>query len=58
MKIKLHMLSVGVLFFIGQGLLAQKKKPDTTSIKDIEEVVGCSLWKTKEGGNSRFSSNC
>ena len=25
MKVKLHMLSVGVLFFIGQGLIAQKK---------------------------------
>lgn len=48
MKVKLHMLSVGVLFFIGQGLLAQKKKPDTTSIKDIEEVVVVAFGKQKK----------
>ncbi|OPC52481.1 SusC/RagA family TonB-linked outer membrane protein [Elizabethkingia bruuniana] len=39
MKIKLHMLSAGVLFFIGQGLLAQKKKPDTAKVKHIAEVI-------------------
>jgi TonB-linked SusC/RagA family outer membrane protein len=48
MKVKLHMLSAGVLFFIGQGLLAQKKKPDTTSIKDIEEVVVVAFGKQKK----------
>ncbi len=41
MNVKLRLLSVGVLFFTGQALMAQKtKKTDTTSkIKEIEEVV-------------------
>lgn len=40
MNVKLRLLSVGVLFFTGQALMAQKKKSDTTSkTKDIEEVV-------------------
>lgn len=40
MNVKLRLLSVGVLFFTGQALMAQKKKTDTTSkTKDIEEVV-------------------
>ncbi len=33
------MLSAAVLFFIGYGISAQKKKTDTTKTKDIEEVV-------------------
>lgn len=47
MKVKLHMLSISALFFMGQGLLAQKKKPDTTSTKDIEEVVIVAFGKQK-----------
>ncbi|NAW52034.1 SusC/RagA family TonB-linked outer membrane protein [Elizabethkingia argentiflava] len=39
MKIKLTLFSMGVLFFINQHTLAQKRKKDTTSTKDIEEVV-------------------
>jgi len=40
MNVKLRVLSVGVLFFTGQALMAQKKKSDTTTkTKDIEEVV-------------------
>lgn len=40
MNVKLRLLSVGVLFFTGQALMAQKKKSDTTTkTKDIEEVV-------------------
>lgn len=41
MNVKLRLLSVGVLFFTGQALMAQKsKKSDTTTkIKEIEEVV-------------------
>ncbi len=40
MNVKLRLLSVGVLFFTGQALMAQKAKKDTTtSTKDIEEVV-------------------
>lgn len=40
MNVKLRVLSVGVLFFTGHMLMAQKKKSDTTTkTKDIEEVV-------------------
>lgn len=40
MNVKLRLLTVGVLFFTGQALMAQKKKSDTTtSTKEIEEVV-------------------
>lgn len=40
MNVKLRVISVGVLFFTGHMLMAQKKKPDTTTkTKDIEEVV-------------------
>ncbi|MCD9854150.1 SusC/RagA family TonB-linked outer membrane protein [Epilithonimonas sp. JDS] len=39
MNVKLRLLSVGVLFFTGQALMAQKAKKDTASTRDIEEVV-------------------
>ncbi|MEW7305371.1 SusC/RagA family TonB-linked outer membrane protein [Elizabethkingia anophelis] len=39
MNVKLRMLSVGVLFFIGHSALAQKVKKDTASTKNIDEVV-------------------
>ncbi|WP_312823934.1 SusC/RagA family TonB-linked outer membrane protein [Epilithonimonas sp.] len=40
MNVKLRLLSVGVLFFTGQALMAQKKNSDTTTkTKEIEEVV-------------------
>lgn len=39
MNVKLRVLSAGVLFFIGQGIVAQTAKKDTTSTKEIEEVV-------------------
>ena len=39
MNVKLRVLSAGVLFFMGQSVLAQKTKKDTASTKDIEEVV-------------------
>lgn len=40
MNVKLRVLSVGVLFFIGHNLSAQKKEADTaTKTTDIEEVV-------------------
>ncbi len=40
MNVKLRVISVGVLFFTGHMLMAQKKKADTTTkTKDIEEVV-------------------
>ena len=47
---KLSVLSAGVLFFMGQGLMAQKVKKDTVSTKEIEEVlvVGYGTQKKKE----------
>ena len=40
MNVKLRVLSVGVLFFAGHTLMAQKAKKDTaTKTKEIEEVV-------------------
>ncbi|WP_337084983.1 SusC/RagA family TonB-linked outer membrane protein [Elizabethkingia anophelis] len=39
MNVKLCMLSAGVLFFIGHSIAAQKVKKDTSSVKDIDEVV-------------------
>lgn len=40
MNVKLRVLSVGVLFFAGHTLMAQKAKKDTTTkTKEIEEVV-------------------
>lgn len=47
---KLSVLSAGVLFFIGQGIMAQKVKKDTISTKEIDEVlvVGYGTQKKKE----------
>ncbi len=40
MNVKLRVLSIGVLFFTGHTLMAQKSKKDTaTKTKEIEEVV-------------------
>lgn len=40
MNVKLRVLTVGVLFFAGHSLMAQKAKKDTaTKTKDIQEVV-------------------
>lgn len=40
MNVKLRVLSIGVLFFAGHSLIAQKAKKDTaTKTKDIQEVV-------------------
>lgn len=40
MNVKLRVLTVGVLFFAGHTLMAQKAKKDTTTkVKEIEEVV-------------------
>lgn len=49
MNVKLRVLSVGVLFFTGQMLMAQKKKSDTaTKVTDIEEVVVLGSFGIKE----------
>ncbi|MCS4301435.1 SusC/RagA family TonB-linked outer membrane protein [Chryseobacterium sp. BIGb0232] len=39
MNVKLNVLSAGVLFFIGQGISAQKVKKDTAASNEIDEVV-------------------
>jgi len=39
MNVKLRLLSVGVLFFTGHALMAQKTKKDTAEVKNIQEVV-------------------
>ena len=40
MNVKLRVATAGVLFFVaGQTAFAQSKKVDTTTVKDIEEVV-------------------
>lgn len=39
MNIKLHVLSAGVLFFLGQAVSAQKVKKDTAKMTQIDEVV-------------------
>ncbi|MGA9211543.1 SusC/RagA family TonB-linked outer membrane protein [Kaistella sp.] len=40
MNVKLRVLTVGVLFFVGHSLTAQKAKKDTaTKTKDIQEVI-------------------
>src|ERR1700750_1308094 len=39
MNVKLRVLSVGALFFLGQTAFAQKTKKDTASTTQIEEVV-------------------
>ncbi len=49
MNVNLKVLSVGALFFLGQGLvLAQTKKTDTADVKNIEEVVVVAYGKQKK----------
>lgn len=49
MKHQLKLLSVGVVFFMGQDLVfAQQKKIDTTQAKDIEGVVVTALGIKRE----------
>lgn len=39
MNVKLRVLSVGALFFVGQAAFAQQKPNDSVKVADIEEVV-------------------
>ena len=39
MSVKSSLLTAGVLFFAGQAVLAQQTPSDSSSVKDIEEVV-------------------
>ena len=47
MNVKIKLLTVGVAFFLGGHVVAQKKKSDTTKTKDIEEVVVVAYGKQK-----------
>lgn len=49
MNVKLRVLSVGALFFLGQTVFAQTTKRDTTTkVKEIEEVVLVGVQKKKK----------
>jgi TonB-linked SusC/RagA family outer membrane protein len=57
MSIKLNVLSVGALFFIGQAVFAQEKKNDTTKQETkIGEVVILGYSKTSTKAKSTSSS--
>ena len=57
MNVKLRLLSVGVLFFTGQALMAQKKKSDTTTkTNQIEEVVVLGTYGIKESQEQRVGA--
>ncbi|QCX53443.1 SusC/RagA family TonB-linked outer membrane protein [Elizabethkingia sp. JS20170427COW] len=48
MNLKLQCLSVGALFFLGTAIHAQKTKRDSSSVKDIDEVVVVAYGKQKK----------
>ena len=57
MNVKLRLLSVGVLFFTGQALTAQKKTGDTaTKVSTIEEVVVLGTYGIKESQEQKVGS--
>lgn len=57
MNVKLRVLTIGVLFFTGHSLMAQKAKKDTvTKTKDIEEVVVLGTYGIKESQEQRVGS--
>lgn len=57
MNVKLRVLSVGVLFFAGHTLMAQKAKKDTaTKTQNIEEVVVLGSYGIKESQEQKVGS--
>lgn len=56
MNVKLRVLSAGVMFFIGQSVIAQTKKPDTIKTEDIKEVVILGYSKTSTKAKDVTSS--
>lgn len=48
MNVKLRVLSAGVLFFIGHSAMAQKVKKDSSSTKEIEEVIVIGYGKQRK----------
>ncbi|XJR90689.1 hypothetical protein ACH34E_08120 [Elizabethkingia anophelis] len=56
MNVKFKVLSAGVLFFIGQSVMAQKTKKDTATTKNIQEVVVLGYSKTATKAKSTAAS--
>lgn len=56
MNVKLKVLTAGVLFFTGQAVFAQQKAKDTTSTKEIQEVVVLGYSKTATKAKSTAAS--
>lgn len=47
MNVKLKVLTIGAIFFLGEVVSAQQKRKDTISTKEIEEVVVVAYGKQK-----------
>lgn len=56
MDVKLRVLSVGVLFFTGGMLMAQKRGDSATKTRDIEEVVVLGTYGIKESQEQKVGS--
>lgn len=56
MKINLRIVTMGVLFFTGQTLMAQNKKADTAETKNIDEIVILGTYGIKESQEQKVGS--
>lgn len=56
MTLNLRIVAIGVLFFTGQALTAQKKKADSTTTKNIDEVVILGTYGIKESQEQKVGS--
>lgn len=56
MDVKLRVLSIGVLFFTGGMMMAQKKGDTATKTTDIEEVVVLGTYGIKESQEQKVGS--
>ncbi|MDN4012401.1 SusC/RagA family TonB-linked outer membrane protein [Chryseobacterium gambrini] len=60
MNVKLKVLTIGAIFFLGEVVSAQQKRKDTISTKEIEEVVVVAYGKQKKetvvGSNTLISA--
>lgn len=61
MNVKLKVLTIGAIFFLGEIVSAQQKRKDTISTKEIEEVVVVAYGKQKKetviGSNVQIGSD-
>ncbi|WP_343663712.1 SusC/RagA family TonB-linked outer membrane protein [Chryseobacterium mucoviscidosis] len=61
MNVKLKVLTIGAIFFLGEVVSAQQKRKDTISTKEIEEVVVVAYGKQKKetviGSNVQIGSD-